>query len=229
MIFKKKTISLIERLNRQLTKIRVHFNPQKFYTKDYFLKDCAGGEVFSKSKGKKMTERFRIALKMVEIKKGMKILDIGCGRGEITHYCFQQGAKVIGLDFSQEAIKIARKTYSQVFFFHQDVFKYQPKTKFSLIIMLDFIEHVPKRKFTALLKKCYHWLEKEGQILIHTNERKQEEAPGVPFHPTHINLLTTQELKEALENCGFKIKSFKLRPRRSKEASGGIYCLAQKG
>ena len=228
MIFKKKMIYLIEKLNRQLARAKVYLNPQKFYTKDYFLKDCAGSEVFLKSKGKKMTERFRIGLEMVKIEKGMKVLDIGCGRGEITHYCFQQGAKVIGLDFSQEAIRIARKTYPQVPFFHQDVFKYQPKTKFSLIIMLDFVEHVPKGKFTTLLKKCYRWLEREGQILIHTNERKQEEAPGVPFHPTHINLLTTQELKEALENCGFKIESFKLRPRKAKEASGGIYCLAKK-
>ncbi len=221
-------MTIKEKLRRQLARLRILFQPQKFYTKDYFLKDCAGNDVFFKSDGKKLAERFRIALKMVKIRKGMKVLDIGCGRGEGANYCYQQGAETVGLDFSQAAIKIAQKTYPHVSFFHQDIFKYQPKTKFSLIIMLDFIEHIPKKKFKGLLNKCHYWLEKGGQILIHTNEKGQEEAPGVPFHPEHINLLTSKELKTTFQKHGFDIKKFILRPRGLKKSAGGIYCLVQK-
>ncbi|KPJ70723.1 hypothetical protein AMJ51_01165 [Microgenomates bacterium DG_75] len=216
-------------LGQKLARLWVRLQPEKFYDQDYFLKDCGGWETFLKSGGKKLVKRFQVALEMVEIKKGMKILDIGCGRGEVVSYYHQKGAKVIGLDFSQAAIKIAKKTYPEVSFIHQNVFQYQPETKFSLIMMLDFIEHIPKRKFKGLLRKCHHWLEKKGQILIHTNEKKQEEAPGVPFHSTHINLMTAQEVKNILNEHGFKIKKFILRPRESEESSGGIYCLAQKG
>lgn len=222
-------VGLRTRLSQKLARLRVHLQPEKFYNQDYFLKDCGGWETFLKSSGKKLVKRFQVALRMVKIKKGMRVLDIGCGRGEVAHYCYQQGAEVIGLDFSQAAIKIAKKTYPGVSFIHQDIFQYQPKTKFSLIMMLDFIEHIPQRKFKSLLRKCHRWLEKEGQILIHTNEKEQEEAPGVPFHPTHINLMTAQKLKDILNNYGFKIKKFILRPREAKESSGGIYCLAQKG
>ncbi len=221
-------VGLKTKLSQKLARLRVRLQPEKFYTKDYFLKDCGGWETFLKSGGKKLVKRFQVALKMVKIKKGMKVLDIGCGRGEVTHYCHQQGAEVVGLDFSQAAIKIAKKTYPQILFIHQDIFRYQPETKFSLIIMLDFIEHIPKSQFKNLLRKCHYWLKKDGQILIHTNEKKQEEAPGVPFHPTHINLLTSQELKSILNDYDFEIKKFILRPRKAKESSGGIYCLARR-
>lgn len=213
---------------KKLKRFKARFQPKGSYNEDYFLEDCSGAEEFLQSKGKKLIKRFQVALNLVQIKKGMRVLDIGSGRGEVAHYCHQQGAEVIGLDFSQEAIKIARRTYPQVLFVQQDIFQYQPKVKFSLIMMLDFVEHIPQTKFKTLLKQSHQWLKKNGQLLIHTNEKNQEERPGVPFHPSHINLMTAKELRNILQNSGFKIKKFILRPRKAKEASGGIYCLAEK-
>jgi len=42
--------------------------------------------------------------------EGLKVLDIGCGMGQFTLYCAQQGAtKVIGADISNKMIEFAKK------------------------------------------------------------------------------------------------------------------------
>lgn len=56
---------------------------------------------------------------------GQKILEIGCGNGELSVWLAKQGAEVYGLDISDESIKIAEKrsvennTISQTHFYAQ--------------------------------------------------------------------------------------------------------------
>ncbi len=47
-------------------------------------------------------------LRMMQIKRGMKIIDIACGTGFFSRTFFQQGAEVVGVDISKELVDIAR-------------------------------------------------------------------------------------------------------------------------
>ncbi len=82
-------------------------NP-KLYNQDYYTSDCSGFKEFSKSSGKKLYPRYLEVTKHLKIKKGMKILDIGCGRGELSFWAASHGATVIGVDYSKAAIKLAK-------------------------------------------------------------------------------------------------------------------------
>ena len=64
----------------------------KVYSKDYYLNACLGYEEFKLSKGRKVHPRIRSFVESFEIKKGMYILDLGCGRGDIAIEYAKKGA-----------------------------------------------------------------------------------------------------------------------------------------
>lgn len=49
------------------------------------------------------------ALSLFKVKPGMHLLDIGCGTGNFSFKLINLGASVVGIDASQEMLKIARK------------------------------------------------------------------------------------------------------------------------
>ncbi|HEX9897154.1 MAG TPA: methyltransferase domain-containing protein [Dehalococcoidales bacterium] len=49
-----------------------------------------------------------VQLKMLDIKPGMKILDVACGNGQFARKMAEMGAKVTAIDFSEKLIEIAR-------------------------------------------------------------------------------------------------------------------------
>lgn len=48
-------------------------------------------------------------LRLLDIKKGHKILDLACGQGFFAREFYKQGAEVVGVDISEELICIAKK------------------------------------------------------------------------------------------------------------------------
>lgn len=52
-------------------------------------------------------------LKLLDIKPGQKILDIACGNGQFARKMSEMGAKVTGIDFAENMIKIARAKSSE--------------------------------------------------------------------------------------------------------------------
>ena len=65
--------------------------PAEAYTKEYYKSCCQGYEEFKLSKGELLPLRLSIPLKLAQIKAGMRVVDIGCGRGEIVIHCARLG------------------------------------------------------------------------------------------------------------------------------------------
>ena len=59
--------------------------------------------------------------KLLQLKPGQKILDIGCGNGLTTRRLASLGAKVLGIDFASEMINNARKRTTK----NQELIQYQ--------------------------------------------------------------------------------------------------------
>lgn len=55
-------------------------------------------------------------LEMLAIKPGELILDLGCGTGQLTAEIASLGAKVVGVDISEQAIANCRKNYPHIEF-----------------------------------------------------------------------------------------------------------------
>lgn len=56
---------------------------------------------------------------------GERILDLGCGTGDLSAQLAQAGANVTGIDFSPGMIAVARQKYPQIAFFVADAHSYQ--------------------------------------------------------------------------------------------------------
>lgn len=50
-------------------------------------------------------------LNLLEIEKGMKILDLGCGNGALTKKMADMGADVIGMDASKDMLEVAKSNF----------------------------------------------------------------------------------------------------------------------
>ncbi|MCA9911354.1 MAG: hypothetical protein KC519_22025, partial [Anaerolineae bacterium] len=56
--------------------------PSSLYTEEYFRTACEGFDEFNSSEGEQLSRRLNSAFSLAQVGPGMRILDVGCGRGE---------------------------------------------------------------------------------------------------------------------------------------------------
>lgn len=115
--------------------------------------------------------------------KDKKVLELGCGRGEAIKYGIDNGAtKYDAVDFSENAIKIARnfiKTnkVKNANLFCKDALIFLKKNKsikYDIIIMFDFIEHVPREELSKIFKLIHNNIHNKSLIAINTPNFKYD-------------------------------------------------------
>ncbi|MHA1285691.1 MAG: class I SAM-dependent methyltransferase [Promethearchaeota archaeon] len=89
------------------------------------------------------------------IKKGSKVLDIGCGNGFLTYDIAKKADYVLACDIDKKSIKIARKRFScnNIKYIVADATKYNFQEKFDFIVLSNVLEHIENRvKFLIKIK-----------------------------------------------------------------------------
>ena len=128
------------------------------------------------------------------------ILEVGCGEGFVAEVLIKNNCQVIGIDYSREAISQASKLpgkYIQV-----DVFKYQPKKKFSWIICSEVLEHLRDDK--KALKLVYSWLKPGGKLLLSVPTfMKLTQRLKNSGHERHYE---PSKLKDLISQIGFRVE-----------------------
>lgn len=159
------------------------------YTSDYFQKDCGGYDSFKRTNGRVLEDPRLIAAYLLAAPcKGKRILDLGCGRGELSFALAQSGANVTGIDYSRAAIDIAHKTYDNVevegglMFLCADALTYSFEGQYDAIVATDFVEHVEQEAFDRILKSCAAHLKSGGRLILHT-------APNRHYYDAYYPLL----------------------------------------
>lgn len=101
--------------------------------------------------------------------RGKKILDAGCGTGEITCSLATYAEKVIGIDASENSIALARKKAGEfgiqnVTFSQKDIFSFNPNEKFDIVSAFGVLHHThnPEKGFEHLSTMV-----KPGGIFFH--------------------------------------------------------------
>lgn len=204
------------------------------YTREYFIPRTADGRRLPYGvDGIEFWERGDLyppakrLLRRLDL-KGARVLDIGPGRGEAMRYCLRQGAvHATGIDFAAPAIEITRETlrsfpaekYTLV---HDDALVHLGKApqgpQFRHILMLDVIEHIPRKEVDALLPILFRLMEPGGALVVHTPLFAEDDDVLVSggkaasrdesddFEQTrgmHINRYSDASLGATLEACGF--------------------------
>jgi 2-polyprenyl-3-methyl-5-hydroxy-6-metoxy-1,4-benzoquinol methylase len=100
-----------------------------------------------------------------------EIADFGCGPGLYASSLAQKGAKVTGIDFSENSLKYARKVAEQnglsIDYIHANYLEYETEKRFDLIIMImcDFCALSPEQR-KIMLTKFHSLLKPGGSVLL---------------------------------------------------------------
>lgn len=108
-----------------------------------------------------------------KLKKGIKLLDIGCGKGRAINIMADhfKNSNFYGYDLSQEAINDAKREAQKMgntntFFKVQDILDLNFDEKFDLITAFDAIHDQPDP--SSVLKSIYRSLSDKGTFLMQT-------------------------------------------------------------
>lgn len=152
------------------------------YNYDYFLNKCDGFKTFKSSNGFHLSKRHSRIIKRIIKLPFKRILDIGCGRGELSLNLAIRGFEVYGCDFSNDAINIAlnmrkywlsKKRNLKLNFFLADAKKLPfDNSFFDAVVLIDVIEHIRYDEVVKIFEECRRVLTPSGKIFIHTSPGK---------------------------------------------------------
>jgi 2-polyprenyl-3-methyl-5-hydroxy-6-metoxy-1,4-benzoquinol methylase len=136
------------------------------------------------------------------------ILDIGCGLGELLNVAKDRGWCAQGVELSEFAFKMAKKTFGLKVFngtFEQADFS---GNSFDVITMIEVIEHLPDPMKT--LKECHRVLKTNGIIIVQTGDVSSYYARisgnrWPYFLAGHLFYFSKKTIRKMLEKTGFEI------------------------
>ncbi len=142
------------------------------YDATYFLSVCEGYEEFLVSEGRELSRRLREAFAVAGIGSGMRVLDVGCGRGEILRHCTRAGAIAYGIDYAQAAVLLSREVVAA----GEAAGVYQadarhlpfPDATFDRVLLFDIVEHLYPWELDQAIREARRVLKPDGRLVIHT-------------------------------------------------------------
>jgi ubiquinone/menaquinone biosynthesis C-methylase UbiE len=141
------------------------------YDETYFLSNtCEGADEFNADRGLSALKRRQLA--KLAPAPGLRVLDVGCGRGEVLLACAEAGAKVAGLDYAPAAVAISQDTLAGVAgaeVVQGDVTALPwPDGSFDAVLNGDVIEHLVPADADAMLAEIHRVLAPGGRLIVHT-------------------------------------------------------------
>jgi 2-polyprenyl-3-methyl-5-hydroxy-6-metoxy-1,4-benzoquinol methylase len=146
------------------------------------------------------------------IRRGSRVLDVGCGKGELAADLAAQGAHVTGIDVNRGSLAFARERFAQsdVEFIEADVLTWQPPHDFDVIVLSNVLEHiVPRIDLLRRLREQAH----PQRFLIRVPSRERDwiiplrDQLGLSWYsdPTHATEYTVEQLREELAAAGLAL------------------------
>jgi len=146
------------------------------YTEEYFLTACEGYNEFIATEGDRLSRRLNQAFAVASITPGMRVLDVGCGRGEILRHCAQLGADAYGIDYAIVAVQLSQNvvqntgtTPGRIGVGQADAKQLPfPTASFDRVLMFDVVEHLHPWELHQALLEIHRVLKPNGKFVVHT-------------------------------------------------------------
>jgi len=205
--------------------------PPEVYDEETLLRFVGDGQYqdFMASKGARMPPRMAKALQLMNLQPGMRILDLGCGRGEIVLHAVRQGAVVVGIDYSTACLRLTRRTLEIAYERERDLVSLGQAdatalpfrdAAFDRVLMLDIVEHLRDWQVSRTLREAYRVLSPTGYVVLHTLPNRWALQYGYPLfrllsrrlprtprsdveRTVHVNEQDLLSLRRALDAAGF--------------------------
>ncbi|MAG52843.1 MAG: cyclopropane-fatty-acyl-phospholipid synthase [Nanoarchaeota archaeon] len=141
----------------------------------------------AKTLDKSQEDKLDLVCKKIGLKKGQKVLDIGCGWGSFAKFAAQKyKAKVVGITISKEQVKLAKKNCKGLDIEIRLQDYRSVKEKFDHIISLGMFEHVGVKNYRNYFKMAKRCLKDNGLFLLHTIGRNSSVKSGDLWYHKYI-------------------------------------------
>lgn len=143
--------------------------------------------------------RYKFAGKMLEGKKS--VIEVGCNAGFKTMMLSQFVETVVGLDYSESAIKFANENYADEkrSYLCADITQMEPfKEKVDAAVSLDVIEHIPQEDENTFIAAIANNLKEDGVCIIGTPNITASAYQSEETKISHINLYSHQRLRDLM-------------------------------
>ncbi len=169
------------------------------------------------------------------IEPGGLILDAGCGSGRDSRLLTERRFNVIGVDLSEELLKIAQQTNPKTQFICADIKELPFKDNYfdgvwcsAVLLHLETIEDVKKA-----LKEMYRVLKPGGIIFIGVKKQlgknKTEYVKDKDTRePRFFRYFTKKEIEDLLKEVGFRVLGITKRPSKSRKTVVWLQVFGEK-
>lgn len=146
------------------------------------LRAFAGGEheAFLAAGGRPLRPRLARALELAVLRPGLRVVDLGCGRGEASAHAALRGAAVTAVDYSPDALAMTARSASVVLGDGERAGAGVRRVAASAdslplparyadrVLLLDVVEHLHAWQLSAALEEARRILRPGGFVVIHT-------------------------------------------------------------
>ena len=167
--------------------------PSTLYDEEYFLTACEGYDVFLESEGRHLSRRLNDAFALAEVEPGMRVLDVGCGRGEIIRHCMRAGIEAYGIDYAEVAALMTKEAIDQERDPSGDRLMSSgvgqadakllpfPANTFDRVLLFDVVEHLYPWELQEALEDIGRILRDDGRLVIHTAPNRWYDVYAYPL------------------------------------------------
>lgn len=148
------------------------------------------------------------------LKPGALVLDVGCGAGVKSQYLLDNGLKVVGIDFSEKMIEIAKREVPSATFHVADIKDLSGfQETFDGILAQAVLLHIPKTEAGGVVKGLRDKLNNSGYLYIAVKERREngkeeeilkEDNYGYEYE-RFFSYFTLPEIKSYIADAGMEM------------------------
>lgn len=149
-------------------------------------------------------QKFDLIAKKVGLKKGMRVLDLGCGWGGFAmHIAKNYGVEVVAVNLSEVQCAYAKKICQGLPVEVRNHDYREVVGTFDRIISIGLMEHVGQKNYKGFMELIHRCLTDDGLALIHTIGRNTSGVTSDPWISRYIfphgHLPSIAQVSQAME------------------------------
>ncbi|WP_263834159.1 class I SAM-dependent methyltransferase [Salinibacter sp.] len=123
------------------------------------------------------------------------LIDIGCGDGRFLREMRKQypNKEILGVDYSQRAIELARAMNPTLAFETRNIIEEPVDRTFDIATLIEVLEHIPPAQMKQFIEQVYAVLQPQGHIILtvpHVNKSVSDK---------HYQHFDTEKLRRVLD------------------------------
>lgn len=200
-------ISILKKQMDELTKETYKLKEQKEDEDAFTINYLEFENKFRGTEEDIKARQMEVYLPYLAKKINRKVLDVGCGRGELVNGLFENGFDSLGIDLNKQMVNhCQQKGYNVIY---GDALEYLhgiEDNSLGAIFSLHVFEHLQPVQIMNLLERFYEKVEDGGLVILETPnpECLYTLAYGFSMDLTHKKILHPYTMKFLLEEVGFR-------------------------